>query len=143
MKKKTFQFGIHEIEKTALYLNHLKNQCRVFTFTGPLGVGKTTLIQALLHASDVRELVTSPTFNYINIYTNEIGQKFYHFDLYRLTNLQEFIDLGFEEYLYEPQSWAFVEWPELIMPLLNREVCHIALNYVDQLSREITFQIVP
>ena len=84
--KKTFQFTIHEIEKTALYLNNFKDKCRIFTFTGPLGAGKTTLVQALLKASDVRDVITSPTFTYVNIYTNEVGQKFYHFDLYRLTN---------------------------------------------------------
>lgn len=143
MKKETFIFNIHEIEKTAMHLNNLKEMCRIFTFTGPLGAGKTTLVQALLRASDVRELITSPTFTYVNAYTNEVGQKFYHFDLYRLTDLQEFIDLGFEEYLYQPESWAFVEWPELILPLLEREVCHVTLDYADELSRAITIEIIP
>lgn len=139
--KKTFQFTLHEIEKTALYLNTFKDRCHIFTFTGPLGAGKTTLVQALLRASDVRELITSPTFTYVNIYSNEIGQKFYHFDLYRLTDLQEFIDLGFEEYLYQPESWALVEWPELIEPLLDREVCRVTLDYAGELSREITVEV--
>lgn len=143
MKKETFIYDIHEIEKTALFLNSFKEMCRVFTFTGPLGAGKTTLIQALLRASDVRDVITSPTFTYVNVYTNEVDQKFYHFDLYRLTDVQEFIDLGFEEYLYQPESWAFVEWPELILPLLEREVCHITLNYADELSREITIDVIP
>jgi len=143
MKKETFIFDIHEIEQTALYFNKLKETCRVFTFTGPLGAGKTTLIQALLRASGVRELIISPTFTYVNIYKNEVDQKFYHFDLYRLTNLQEFIDLGFEEYLYQPESWAFIEWPELVFPLLEREVCRVTLNYADELSREITIEVIP
>lgn len=142
MKKEHFIFGINEIEKTALYLNKLKEQCRVFTFTGPLGAGKTTLVQALLRASDVRDVITSPTFTYVNVYSNEVGQNFYHFDLYRLTDLQEFIDLGFEEYLYKPESWVFVEWPELILPLLDHEVCHVTLDYASELSREITIEVV-
>lgn len=141
MKNETFVFGIHEIEKTALYLNRYKENCRIFTFTGSLGAGKTTLVQALLRASDVREVITSPTFTYVNAYKNEIGQKFYHFDLYRLTTLQEFVDLGFEEYLYQPESWAFIEWPEIILPLLDHEVCHVTLEYLDELSREITIHI--
>ena len=142
MKKETFVFGIHEIEKTALHLHKLLNTCCIFTFTGPLGAGKTTLIQALLRAADVHSVITSPTFTYVNVYKNEVDQTFYHFDLYRLMSLQEFIDLGFEEYLYKPQSWVFIEWPELIFPLLEREVCNVTLDCVDELLREITIEVI-
>lgn len=142
MKEETFVFGIHDIKKTATYLHAFMDVCKVFTFTGPLGAGKTTLIQALLRVCDVRQLITSPTFTYMNQYENEVGQHFYHFDLYRLTSLQEFINLGFEEYLYAPNSWSFIEWPELIMPLCKIEVCHITLDYADEIYRELTVRVI-
>ena len=110
-----------------------------FTFTGPLGAGKTTLIKDFLKFCGVKDIITSPTFNYVNTYTNEKEQKFNHFDLYRITSVDSFIDLGFDEYLQKninsaEKSWNLIEWPEIIKPLLEQNsikqtVCNIYLNY--------------
>ncbi len=112
--------------------------CSVFTFTGPLGAGKTTLIKRLLARCGVKEVVTSPTFTYVVVYTNDLGQTFYHFDLYRLQTLADFSQAGFEEYLYEPHSWAFIEWPEIIMPLLSQGACHVSIDYSSETERLIS-----
>src|SRR5439155_12466456 len=94
----------------------------VFTFSGTLGSGKTTLVQSLLESCGVMEHVTSPTFTYVNCYKNNRGETFYHFDVYRIKNCQDFIQAGFDEYLYQPNSWAFIEWPESILSLLDHQV---------------------
>lgn len=107
----------------------------VFTFTGPLGAGKTTLVQSVLKACGVKEVIASPTFTYVNIYTNAQGQTFYHFDLYRITTVEEFLSLGFDEYLYQANSWAFIEWPEVIKSLLTHDVCHVDIDYYDGLAK--------
>jgi tRNA threonylcarbamoyladenosine biosynthesis protein TsaE len=99
------------------------------TFTGPLGAGKTTIIRELLRRSGVTGLITSPTFTYVNLYTNEQGQTFYHFDLYRIQTLDEFAHAGFDEYLYQPNSRCFIEWPAIIEPLLSSNVCRVTLDY--------------
>ena len=114
---------------------------KIFTFTGPLGAGKTTLIKDFLKICGIKDIITSPTFNYVNSYTNEKGQKFNHFDLYRITNVDSFIDLGFDEYLYKSidvkeKIWNLIEWPEVIKSLLEQAplkqtVCNIHINYDD------------
>lgn len=124
-------YSLETIDKAVQILYGLLGKCSVFTFTGTLGAGKTTLIGHLLQRCGVLEPITSPTFTYLNIYTNDKGEHFYHFDLYRMHSLAEFLDAGFDEYLYAPQSWAFIEWPEIVMPLLKHNVCDISLDYYD------------
>ena len=127
---------IEKIVKKYL-IPRLKNHT-IFTFRGPLGAGKTTLIKAFLQQCGVTQVVTSPTFTYVNTYTNNKGQKFNHFDLYRLPSLESFLELGFDEYFYESiktgNSWNLIEWPEIIKSLLKdknlkQTVYNIYLNY--------------
>jgi tRNA threonylcarbamoyladenosine biosynthesis protein TsaE len=117
------------ITEVALQLRQYLDRCQVVTFTGSLGAGKTTLINALCRQMGVTDHVSSPTFTYVNIYTTVNGKKIYHFDLYRINTLDDFIMAGFDEYLYVPYSWAFIEWPAVIMPLLDHDVCHASIDY--------------
>jgi tRNA threonylcarbamoyladenosine biosynthesis protein TsaE len=103
--------------------------CKIMTFDGPLGAGKTTLIQSILYAAGVTEPIVSPTFTYVNVYKNLLNQTFYHFDLYRIQSLEEFHMAGFDEYLYATNSWALIEWPDIIVPLLTHAVCQVTLSY--------------
>lgn len=132
MKSKTIIFGQDELPQVASELVSLMDKAQIFTFTGPLGAGKTSLISQMLKQKGVAQPVTSPTFTYVNVYENDNGQLFYHFDLYRIETLDAFIAAGFNEYLYAPNSWAFIEWPEVIMPLLTEAVCHCTIDYHDQ-----------
>ena len=122
----------------------LKQKCKIFTLTGDLGAGKTTLVKALLKRFGVHEPVTSPTFSYVNTYTNAQNEKLHHFDLYRLSNSDEFLHAGFDEFLYEPHSWVFIEWPAIVEPLLQHSVCKIVLDYDPQnhKHRIITYQVI-
>ncbi len=130
-QKETIVYGLQQVPQTAEHLLEHLPFCQVMTFTGSLGAGKTTLIRELLHKVGIQGPITSPTFTYLNLYVNQAGQKFYHFDLYRIENLEAFCLAGFDEYLYQPNSWAFIEWPEPIMPLLTHDVCHVVLEYSD------------
>ena len=84
-------------------------------FYGDIGAGKTTLIKELCLALGVKENTSSPTFAIVNEYVGK--EKIYHFDLFRLKSINELKDIGFEEYL-EQDAYIFIEWPELIEPLL-------------------------
>jgi tRNA threonylcarbamoyladenosine biosynthesis protein TsaE len=129
MKTKKILFGHADIDEIVQELVALMPTHQIFTFTGPLGAGKTTLIRAMLKKCDVVENVTSPTFTYLNVYENEHGELFYHFDLYRMATFNDFRAAGFDEYLYAPNSWTFIEWPAVIMPLLKEKVCVVELDY--------------
>lgn len=113
--------------------------CTVFTFTGDLGAGKTTLIREIVAQCGILEPVTSPTFALLNIYRKDTGliTCVYHFDLYRITTAREFLDAGLEEYLYKENSIACIEWPLPIATLLTHHVCNITLKYISQLRRKI------
>ena len=131
MEKKII-YSLREIDTIVEYLAKQLAFCKVMTFQGPLGAGKTTLIRALLRYSGINEVITSPTFTYLNVYKNGRGQTFYHFDLYRIEKLEDFLSAGFDEYLYLPNSWVLIEWPAVIMPLLTHDVCHLSIDYLDE-----------
>ncbi len=132
MNTKTITYGLEDIPAIAAELKGMMSSCKVFTFVGPLGAGKTTLIKELLAQCGVTQTINSPTFTYMNVYENEKNQLFYHFDLYRINSLDEFLAAGFNEYIYLNNSWAFVEWPAVIMPLLQEKVCMCDIAYNDE-----------
>ncbi|MFT6765662.1 MAG: tRNA threonylcarbamoyladenosine biosynthesis protein TsaE [Alteromonas naphthalenivorans] len=118
----------------------LEKKAKIYTFEGSLGAGKTTLVQAMLRSLGVQEAIQSPTYMYVCIYMAADGRKIYHFDLYRLNTLDQFIQAGFEEYLNDDNVICFIEWPEIIKPLLDQNVCQVILEYNNDQSREITIK---
>ena len=131
MNNKRIQYGLDNIDEVVEMLYGMLASCKVMTFTGTLGAGKTTLVRALLRRCGITDVITSPTFTYVNVYENDQGQTFYHFDCYRIKSIEDFRAAGFDEYLYQLQSWTFIEWPEVVKPLLVGQVCHITLEYCD------------
>jgi tRNA threonylcarbamoyladenosine biosynthesis protein TsaE len=90
---------------------------RIFAFYGAMGAGKTTFIKALCEEMQVLDYVTSPTFALINEYKTAENNVIFHFDFFRIKNMSEAYDFGYEDYFYS-SSYCFIEWPELIEPLL-------------------------
>ncbi len=126
-------YDLKDINDVAEKLNLFVKDCSIITFVGPLGAGKTTLIAALLEQRNLIDVVSSPTFAYVNNYTSRDGGHFFHFDLYRLDNIDQFIAAGFDEYLYQKGAIVLIEWPEIIEPLLMRMPhCKVAIDYVGE-----------
>jgi len=140
--KKEIVAGLDELDQVVDFLKSLFNVCQVFTFTGSLGAGKTTLVRALLKACGVQGGITSPTFTYLNRYKNERGETFYHFDCYRLENTDDFMSAGFDEYLYEQKSWSFIEWPEVVLPLLKKKVCNVSIEHAGPEKRKFLISVI-
>ena len=109
----------------------------VFAFYGEMGAGKTTLIKAICNALDVNETVTSPTFAIINEYKRSNGEPIFHFDFYRIKDMEEAYDFGYEDYFYSGQL-CFIEWPELIEPLLPENVVKVQIVIEDNGQRSIS-----
>lgn len=110
---------------------------RIITFDAPMGAGKTTLIKALCDAIGTNSIVNSPTFAIINDYETLTGESIFHFDLYRLKNIGEAIDMGCEEYLYSG-NYCFIEWPDMIEQILPQNRCNVKIVVDDNGVRTIT-----
>lgn len=106
-----------ELDLVALQLLEKYTGRRVFTFSGDLGSGKTTFIKYICKTLGVVSQVSSPTFALVNEYEANKSLKIYHFDFYRIKNIQEVYDIGYEEYFYSG-NYCFIEWPELICELI-------------------------
>lgn len=102
-------------------------QSRVFAFEGPLGIGKTTLIQAICRQLGCRGKVSSPTFGLIHEYVTRDQEAVFHFDLYRINRMEEVYDLGYEDYLFSG-SYCFIEWPDHFKALLPPGTCYVRMR---------------
>ena len=109
----------------------------VYAFNGVMGAGKTTFIKQLCEELGVVDVVNSPTFAVVNVYEDAEGEEIYHFDCYRLKNLQEALDLGAEEYLYSG-NYCFIEWPDLIEDILPQDVVKVTIQVREDGSRVLT-----
>jgi tRNA threonylcarbamoyladenosine biosynthesis protein TsaE len=110
---------------------------RVVAFYGEMGAGKTTLIKAICEELGVTSAISSPTYSIVNEYMSSRGIKIYHFDFYRLKNVDEAYDLGYEDYFYS-KAFCFIEWPEKIAELMPLEFEKITI-LKDGESRIIKF----
>ena len=127
--KKNFIFEEKGLPEVVNEIVAVLDGISVITLEGSLGAGKTTFSKALLKKLGVTEEVISPTFTYVNEYLGKNGLKVYHFDLYRLADEEEFIDLGFSEYLYQDNSLVLIEWPEVIDSLIKEGVLKLKFDY--------------
>ena len=134
---KSYIYGLDDLVAVVDELRQLLERYRVLTLEGPLGSGKTTLVQELLRAAGVTDTVTSPTFTYLNSYEDGRGRTFYHFDLYRMGTLDEFLSAGFGECLEVGNGFVLIEWPAIVMPLLQNGVCHAVLEYHPEPDKRI------
>jgi|GEM_PF-184826 len=114
----------------------------VCALRGEMGAGKTCLVQGIARGMVVPEetAVTSPTFTLINEYPTHRGVMLYHFDLYRLGDVEELFDLGYEEYWYSDGISA-VEWPEIAEAFLPERRIDVYLTVVGDSARSIWVEI--
>ena len=112
---------------------------RVFAFYGKMGAGKTTFIQSVCRALGSDDNVTSPTFALINEYNTADFDSIFHFDFYRIKDIEEAYDLGYEDYIYSG-SYCLIEWPEMIESLLPEKMVEVKIEVQEDNTRLITAQ---
>jgi tRNA threonylcarbamoyladenosine biosynthesis protein TsaE len=108
----------------------------IWLFEGNLGVGKTTLIQAICKIWRVQETIYSPTYSLVNEYALPNSTSVYHFDFYRIKNEAEAIDIGVDEYFYSG-SPCLIEWGSQIPSLIPPNHLLICIRIEPDFSRTI------
>jgi tRNA threonylcarbamoyladenosine biosynthesis protein TsaE len=126
------EFDILDIDKVAeTILDNVHS--KIMLFKGSMGAGKTTLIKALVRRLGSLDVVSSPTFALMNEYLTK-DCKIYHYDFYRLKELEEALDLGFDEFI-EEDAWNMIEWPDLIVGLLPLSYVEIEIDKLTDTKR--------
>ena len=116
--EETYQLGIKIGQKAT------KGQ--VYTLVGDLGVGKTVFTQGLAKGLAIEETISSPTFTIVQVY-DEGRLPFYHFDVYRIGDISEMDEIGFEDYVYG-EGVSLIEWANLIEEILPEERIAITIE---------------
>ena len=96
----------------------------VISLTGDLGVGKTVFTQGLAKGLGIEEPVNSPTFTIVQVY--EEG-RLYHFDVYRIGDIEEMDEIGYEDYFYG-EGVCLIEWADLIREILPEQMCRVTIE---------------
>lgn len=128
------------LNSVALQLLDFANGHTFFVFEGDMAAGKTTFIKALCETLGVQDVVSSPTFSIVNEYHSTAGI-IYHFDFYRLKNLQEAFDIGYEEYFYSGH-YCLVEWPQKVEELLPETYIKIEIIATGENERIFSFDLI-
>ena len=117
-EKETYAFGL-ELGKKA-------HAGQVYTLVGDLGVGKTVFTKGLARGLDILEPVSSPTFTIVQVY-EEGRLPFYHFDVYRIGDVEEMDEIGYEDYIYG-DGVSLIEWANLIEEILPEHYTEIKIE---------------
>ncbi|MAQ00350.1 MAG: tRNA (adenosine(37)-N6)-threonylcarbamoyltransferase complex ATPase subunit type 1 TsaE [Flavobacteriaceae bacterium] len=132
---KKYKYGLENIDLASkLIVDHIKNY-NIFLLEGDLGSGKTTLIKNILRNIGILENINSPTFSIVNNYIQD-DLEVYHFDLYRVKNVDDLYTFGFYEYL-ESRKLCFIEWPQRILKNFDYKHLYIKINTLENNEREL------
>lgn len=128
-------------------LAHANGKRKIMLY-GDMGAGKTTFTKVFCQHFGVDSATSSPTFSLVNEYfytdtdgtsrtTREGGQNvIHHLDLYRLKNVEEALDIGIEDYLYD-ENYCLIEWPHIIEPIMPEDVLKISIELIENSMRKI------
>ena len=126
--------GLKKTEEFGEKLGNLLKPGDIISLMGDLGAGKTTLTKSIGKGLGVEDYITSPTFTLINEYKGRIW--LYHFDVYRLENVTDLEDLGFEEYFYS-NGVSIIEWGDKIEEIFPKEIINIKIEKGRELDERI------
>ena len=99
---------------------------QIYTLNGDLGVGKTAFTQGIARGLGITEAVSSPTFTIVQVY-EEGRLPFYHFDVYRIGDIEEMDEIGYEDYFYG-DGLTMIEWANLIEEILPKKRKEITIE---------------
>lgn len=126
--------SLKDTEKLGQQIGKVLKEGDILCLNGDLGAGKTTLTKSIGIGLGVEEYITSPTFSLINEYRGRLPV--YHFDVYRLENIDELDDLGFDEYFFG-EGVCIIEWAEKIEKMLPREIIVLDIEKGEDIDKRI------
>ena len=126
MKKIIETFSPEETFAVGKELAQKAKAGQIYTLIGDLGVGKTVFTQGLAKGLGIEEAVNSPTFTIVQIY-EEGRLPFYHFDVYRIGDVEEMEEIGYEDYFYG-EGICLIEWANLIEEILPNSYIEITIE---------------
>ena len=103
----------------------------IICLTGDLGAGKTTLTQSIMKGLGIEEYITSPTYTIVNEYHHP--KKVFHFDVYRINDVDEMFEIGFDDYLNQ-DAIMIIEWADIIEEIIPKDAIWIKILYTDLLK---------
>jgi len=109
----------------------------VIFLKGNLGSGKTTFCKGFASGLGFSDEILSPTYSILNEYKLN-SKNLYHFDLYRLKSINEFLEIGGIEYLNDKKSISLIEWPDIIKEMVPKNIIEIEFEYLSEKERKIT-----
>ncbi len=137
MHQEFTKVNLADLPQVASAIIGLFNQYKLIAFYGQMGAGKTTLIKQICKQLGVHQEVSSPTFALVNEYTTTDKNTLFHFDFYRINNINEVYDIGYEDYFYSGNV-CLMEWPENIEELLvDDEVVKVEITRADEYNRTV------
>ncbi|MGN0480870.1 MAG: tRNA (adenosine(37)-N6)-threonylcarbamoyltransferase complex ATPase subunit type 1 TsaE [Lachnospiraceae bacterium] len=128
--KETFEFG-KKLAESAL-------PGEIYCLVGDLGVGKTVFTQGFAAGLGITEPINSPTFTIVQVY-EEGRLPFYHFDVYRISDVDEMDEIGYEEYFYG-DGVCLVEWANLIEEIIPENVITVTIE--KDLSKGFDYRMI-
>lgn len=112
---------------------------KIFAIYGAMGAGKTTFIKVICRHLGLDDNFSSPTYSIVNEYLGADRTRVFHIDLYRINTLAEAEEAGIEEYL-NSGSYCFIEWPQVIEPILPSDAVALHLEVSEDGSRNLTIE---
>lgn len=119
-------FSPEETEELGIHFGKEAKPGTVCTLIGDLGVGKTVFTQGIAKGLGITEPINSPTFTIVQVY-EEGRMPFYHFDVYRIGDIEEMDEIGYEDCFYG-EGVCLIEWSTLIQEILPEEAIHITIE---------------
>lgn len=134
--------SLEDTKKFAEQLVKVLNKGQVICLVGDLGAGKTTFTQYLCAALGVDDYITSPTFNLMNSYTGKLNGEpieIHHFDVYRIFDADEMVEIGFDDFLFG-QGICIVEWANQVEEMIPEKSIWINLSLTVDGNRVLTME---
>lgn len=119
-------FSAKQMEEFAMLLAKNAKKGQIYCLCGDLGAGKTVFVKAFAKGLNIKEEVTSPSFNIVNEYETPFF-KLFHFDVYRINSIEELLYIGYEEYFFS-DAICIIEWANIIKQLIPKDAIWINIT---------------